>query len=416
MSQAPRLSREFVKFWLGQSVSLLGNQFTLLAVPIAGAVTLHASAFEMGLLGAARFAPALLIGLPAGVWADRARRKPLLIASQLVSAAALTTIPLAALADVLSLGQLYAVAFVAGAAATVQNIALPAFVPTIAGRDRLVEANTRLQASYTVANLVGPGLAGAAVQLLTAPIAIAFDAVTFVVGALSAAWAKVDETVAARSDRRIAAEVGEGMAWLWTHPLLRAISLTLLINIAGSSMTYAVYVLFFVATLGITPVQLGFVFVASGIASLAGAVLSRPLVRRGWLGQLMAGGAVLVVVGQCGALVAAFGPPALALPILIAFSAILGCALMVYNVNQQSIRQAVTPDRMLGRVQSSIFVLAGVAQVAGSVAGGTIGQSYGLRAAIVVGSVICVTSALPSVFGPLRRLQRVPQPALLVEG
>jgi MFS family permease len=169
------LSREFVKFWIGQSVSLLGNQFTLLALPIAGAVTLHATALEMGVLGALRFAPALLIGLPAGLWADRTRRKPLLVWSQAASAVALGTIPAAALMHVLTLGQLFAVAFLAGAAATVQNIALPAHVPSIAGRDHLVEANTRIQASLTVANLIGPGLAGAAVQLLTAPIAIGFD-------------------------------------------------------------------------------------------------------------------------------------------------------------------------------------------------------------------------------------------------
>jgi len=324
---------------------MLGNQFTILALPIAGAVTLHASALEMGVLGALRFAPALFVGLPAGVWADRTRRKPLLIGSQVASAVALATIPAAALLHALTLGQLYVVAFAAGAAATVQNIALPAFVPTIAGRDQLVEANTRIQASLTVANLVGPGLAGAAVQLFTAPIAIAFDAVTFVVGALTAASAKVSESVAAPSERSVVHEVAEGMSWLWKQPLLRAISLTLLVNLGGSNVVFAVFVLYFVATIGVTPVQLGLVFVVSGLTSLAGALLSRPLVRRGWLGRVMAAGAVLVVAGQFGVVLAAFAPTSLALPILVGSNAVVGCALMVYNVNQQSIRQSVTPDR-----------------------------------------------------------------------
>jgi MFS family permease len=402
------LSGEFVKFWLGQSASMVGNQFTILALPIAGAVTLHASAFEMGVLGALRFAPALFVGLPAGVWADRTKRKPLLIGSQLASAVALATIPAAALLHALTLGQLYLVAFTAGAAATLQNIVLPAFVPTIAGRDHLVEANTRIQGSLTVANLVGPGLAGATVQLLTAPIAIAFDAVAFVAGALTAAWARVDEPAAAGSERSIVHEVAEGLTWLWKQPLLRAISLTLVINLGGSNVVFAVLVLYFVATVGVTPVQLGLVFVVSGVTSLAGALLSRPLVRRGWLGRVMAAGAVLVVGGQFGVVFAAFAPRDLALPILVVSNAVVGCALMVYNVNQQSIRQSVTPDRLLGRVQSSLFVLAATAQVAGSLTGGAIGQSFGLRAAIVIGSVICLVSALPSVFSPLRSLGKVP--------
>ena len=369
----------------------------------------------MGVLGALRFAPALLVGLPVGVWVDRTRRKPLLVASQSVSAAALATIPAAALLHVLSLGQLYVVAFVAGAAATVQTIATTAFVPTIAGRDHLVEANTRTQASLTVANLVGPGLAGAAVQLLTAPIAIAFDAASYLVGALTAAWARVHEPHPSPSERSAVHEVAEGLSWLWGQPLLRALTLTILINQGGSNVIFAVYVLFFVTRVGVTPAQLGLVFAVSGLTSLAGAFLSRPLLRRGWLGHVMAVGAVLVVVGQAGALAAAYSPRSLAFPVLIVFSAIVGCALMVYNVNQTSVRQAVTPDRLLGRVQSGLFVLVAVAQVVGSLAGGAIGQTYGLRAAIVVGTVICLTSALPSVFSPLRRLREVPA-AVSVQG
>ncbi len=120
--QAGGLSREFVKFWLGQSVSMLGNQFTQLALPIAAAVTLHASSLDMGLLGAMRFAPAILVGFPAGVWLDRTRRKPALVISQAMSAAALATIPAAALLNLLSIEQLYVVAFLAGVAATVQSI------------------------------------------------------------------------------------------------------------------------------------------------------------------------------------------------------------------------------------------------------------------------------------------------------
>jgi len=389
---------------------MFGNQFTLLALPLAAAVTLHATPLEMGLLGATRFAPAILVGLPAGVWLDRTRRKPVLVASQAVSAVALATIPAAAILHALTISQLYVIAFVAGGAATFQGIAQTAFIPTIVGRDRLVEANSRIQSSLTIANLVGPGAAGAAVQALTAPVAIAFDAASFLVGSLTSAWTRAEEAVPSASGRRPIAEAREGQAWLWRQPLVRAITLTIVLNNGGGNLTFAVYVLYFVTQVGITPSQLGLIFAISGVSSLLGARLSRPLVARGWLGPVMAVGAGLVVLGQSGTLIAAYAPRQEAFAILIAFSALLGCALMVYNVNQQSIRQAVTPDRLLGRVQSSTFVLVAVAQVAGSLLGGAIGQLAGLRTAIAVGVFVTLTSALPSILSPLRTLREVPNP------
>lgn len=406
-----RLSREFLKFWLGQSVSLLGNQFTLLALPLAAAVTLRATPFEMGLLGAMRFLPGILVGLPAGVWLDRTKRKPVLVVSQAVSAVALATIPSAALLHVLSIGQLYVVAFIGGGAATVQVIAATSVVPGIVGRDRLVQANTRLQSSFTVSNLVGPGLAGAAVQAVTAPIAIAVDAASFVFGSLMTAWTRMDEVLTPRVHAHPVADAVEGQRWMWRQPLVRAISLTIVLNNGGNNVVFAVYVLYFVTHVGITPAELGLIFAISGASSLLGAQLARPLVARGWLGPVMAVGAAFVVVGQAGTLFAAYAPQRAALPILFAFSALVGFALMVYNINQQSIRQAVTPDPLLARVQSGIFVLVSIAAVLGSLVGGAIGQSLGLRTAIAVGVAIELMSALPSIFSPLRSLRAVPAPA-----
>lgn len=402
------MSREFVKFWLGQSVSLIGNQFTQLALPIAAAITLHATPVEMGLLGAVRFAPALALGLPAGVWLDRTRRKPVLVGSQALSAIALGTIPVAALLHVLTIGQLFVVAFVAGTAATAQGIALPAIVPTLAGRDRLIQANTRIQSSLTVASLVGPGLAGAAVQAFTAPIAIAVDAATFVVGALTAASTRINETLPPPSSRRTVSDAVEGQVWMWRQPLVRAITLTIVINNCGGQAIFAVYVLYFVAHVGITPAQIGLIFAVSGASALLGAQLGRPLVARGWLGPMMAVGAALVVLGQTGTLIAAYAPRPAVLPILVAFAAVLGCSLMLYNVNQQSIRQAVTPDHLLGRVNSGLFVLFALASGLGSLAGGAIGQSAGLRAAIAVGVALNLVSAVPTIVSPLRELRGIP--------
>jgi MFS family permease len=333
--------------------------------------------------------------------------------SQVLSAAALGTIPLAAVLHLLSIGQLYAVAFVAGIAATIQGIVLVALIPTVAGRDHLIEANTRIQSSYTVSNLLGPGIAGAAVQALTAPIAIAFDAATFLVGALSAAWTRVVEVVPSRPQRHPVADAIEGLRWLWREPLVRATTLTIVINSGGTNVTLAVYVLYFVTHVGITPAQIGIVFAVAGLTSLVGAQLSRPLVRRGWLGPVMAIGAAMVVLGQTGPLIAAYAPRVAVFPILVGFGALVGVALMVYNVNQQAIRQAVTPDHIFGRVQAGIYVLAAAAQVAGSLLGGAIGETLGLRTALAVGAAIALTSALPTILSPLRALRAVPAAALV---
>ena len=406
------MNREFLKFWVGQSVSMLGNQFTLLALPIAAAVTLHANAAQMGLLGAMRFGPGILFGLPAGVWLDRNRRKPILVASQAVSAVALATIPAAALLHHLTIGHLYVVAFVAGAAATAQVIAVPAIVPALAGRDRLVQANTRIQSSFTVSNLVGPGLAGAAVQAFTAPLAIAADAASFVVGAIMTAWTGMNEVLPPPSGRRTFADAVEGQVWMWRQPLVRAITLTILINNAGGNVIFAVYVLYFVTRVGITPAQLGLIFAVVGASALLGAQLARPLLARERLGLVMVGGASLVVLGQTGALVAAYSPPRAAFPILIAFGALLGSGLMIYNINQQAIRQAVTPDRLLGRTQSGVFVLVAVASVVGSLLGGEIGQSVSLRAALAVGVALNLISVVPTIFSQLRKLRTVPAAVL----
>jgi predicted MFS family arabinose efflux permease len=306
---------------------------------------------------------------------------------------------------------LYAVAFAAGGAATAQGIALPSIVPALAGRDRLIQANTRIQSSLTVANLIGPGLAGAAVQAFTAPIAIAVDAASFVVGAVMTAWTRVNEVLPPPSGRRTFTDAIDGQLWMWRQPLVRAITLTIVINNCGSNVIFAVYVLYFVVHVGITPAQVGLVFAVSGASALLGAQLGRPLVARGWLGPVMTVGAALIVVGQSGALIAAYAPRPAVLPILVGFAALLGCSLMLYNVNQQSIRQAVTPDHMLGRVNSGIFVLFAIAAGAGSLVGGAVGQAAGLRTAIAVGVVLNLISALPSIMSPLRRLRSVPAPA-----
>jgi MFS family permease len=400
---------EFVKFWGGQSISLLGSQFTLLALPIAAAVTLNATAAEMGLLTALQFAPGLLFSLAAGVWLDRTRRRPVLVTTQIASALVLASVPVAAVAHVLSMAQLFAVAFLAGTASTIYVVAQASFLPTLVGRDRLVEANARYQTSWTVASLIGPGLAGAAVQLLTAPLAIAADALSFLVGAGTAAWLRVTEPVAERTPGRHAVrEAIEGLAQLWRQPLVRGITGTLLIANAGGGMASAVVVLLFVGQIGIPPAQFGLVFVAASLSSLAGTVLIRPLQRRGGLGPVMVLSTILVAGGTIVRAGAAFTAQPLTFPILVAGALVSGFGLMIYNVPQQAIRQAVIPDRMLARTTAGVTLAVYAGSVAASLAGGLLGQVVGLRWTLVAAAAITVACVLPTALGPVATLRDVP--------
>jgi MFS family permease len=400
---------EFLKFWGGQSISLVGSQFTTLALPIMAAVTLRATPAEMGVLTALQFAPGLVFSLAAGVWVDRARRRPVLVVTQVASAVVLATVPIAAAAHVLSMAQLFAVAFLAGSAAAAFGVAQVSFLPTLVGRRRLVEANARAQTSATVASLIGPGLAGAAVQLLTAPVAIAVDAVSFVVGAATAAWIRVQEPAPDRVGRRHPArEAIEGLVPLWRQPLVRGITGTLVIANAGGGMATAVVVLLFVGQVGISPAQLGLVFVASSLSSLVGSVLIRPLQRRAGLGPVMVLATVLVAVGTVVRAGAAFTHPPATFPLLVASSLISGFGLMTYNVPQRAIQQAVIPDRMLGRVAAGVSLTIFAGSVAASLAGGLLGQVAGLRWTLVVAAAITVLCVLPTAASPLRGLREMP--------
>jgi MFS family permease len=402
---------EFLKFWGGQSISLLGSQFTLLALPIAAAVTLRATPAEMGLLTALQFAPGLLFSLVAGVWMDRARRRPVMVGTQVASAIVLATVPVAAAVHLLSIAQLYAVAFLAGSAATFFGVAQISFLPTLVGRDRLVEANARFQTSMTVASLVGPGLAGAAVQLLTAPVAIAVDAPSFLVGAATATWLRVTEPAVERtSGRHVVREAIEGLVLLWRQPLVRAITGTLVIANAGGGMTTAVFVLLFVGQLGIPPAQLGLVFVASSLTSLLGSLLVRPLQRRAGLGPVMVLATVLLAGGVTVRAGAAFTQGPLTFPLLVAGALVSGFGLMTYNVPQQAIRQAVIPNRMLGRTTAGVGLAVYAALAASALAGGLLGQVIGLRWTLVLATAITVLCVLPTALSRLSALREAPVP------
>lgn len=397
---------DFLKLWTGQTVSLLGSQVSLLALPLTAALTLKASAAQMGVLQAVEYAPWLLVTLFAGVWVDRARRRPILIGADLGRAAALAIIPVAASLHVLRIDYLYGAAFLVGLCTVLFSVAYNAFLPSLIPRERLVEGNGKLSTSQSVAAIAGPGLGGALVQLITAPLAIAVDAASFGVSVLSLALIRTPEPVPAPPAQRqgVWRDIGDGLRFVRDTPLQRAIvgsaaTLNLCLSIAN-----AVYVLYVTRTLHVSPIILGVIYASAGPGGLLGAVASAHLSRRCGAGPTILGAVTLLGGAQVIAPLAG-GSPATVAALLSAAGFVGGCAGVVYDVGTVSVQQAITPEHLLGRMNASTrFILVGIAPV-GFLVGGTLGQVIGLRPTLLVGGVGTALAALWVVFSPLRTLR-----------
>lgn len=405
----------FLKLWAGQAISSAGSQVTLLALPLTAVLELDASAGQMGLLRAAQTSPFLLFGLVAGVWVDRVRRRPLLIGADVGRMLLLGTIPLAAMLGVVSMPQLYVVGFLGGILTLVFTVAYRSVLPSIVTREQLVAANSTLFASDQVVGVTGAGFAGWLVQVVTAPIAIALDAVSFGMSALFLSWTRVEEAAPAPGTTRgsIWADIGEGLRFVWRTPIVRAVAVaTGLVNLFGG-MASAVLVLYVTRALTISPTGLGLMFAVGGGGGVLGAVLATRCVRRWGLGPTLIGalalnGVATMFVPLTATLSAAVVP-------LLALGQ-LGMALgaVIYSINGVSLLQACTPDRLLGRMTASTRLITAGTLPVGALLGGTVAGYLGLAAVLWVaaGGVLV---AMPVLWrSPVRRLHE--QPAIAPGG
>jgi MFS family permease len=271
----------FLKLWAASAVSDVGSQVSALALPLIAALTLGATPWQMGLLSAAGTAPILFVGLFAGVWVDRLRRRPLMIAMDIGRAAILLVIPLASALGLLRIEILYVVALLVGALGVLFDTAHLAFLPSLVERDRLVEGNSKLQTTTSVAQVAGPGLGGVLVGLLGAAFAVLIDALSFLASALFIVGSRVQESPRAASDARgVIGEIGEGLRVVVAHRILRVLAgCSGTISLFGK-MFLAVYVLYMTRDLGLGSVGVGFVFAAGGVGALVGAVVAAPVTKR----------------------------------------------------------------------------------------------------------------------------------------
>lgn len=399
----------FMKLWVGQTISLLGSQITPLALPLTAVLILHASPFQLGLLGAAQFAPFLLVSLFAGVWVDRLRRRPILIFSNFASALLLGSIPLVALLQVLQIEYLYLVGFLTGISTVFFQVAYQTYLPFLVGRDYIVEGNSKLEISNSIAALAGPGLAGGLVQLITAPFAILFDAISFLVAAVTLIFIRKPEPPIEQIEARrsIWKDISYGMRLLLTNPLLRSIAgCTGTANFFGS-MTRALFVAYAVQTLSIEPALLGIILAVGSGGPLLGVLLLKPVTQRFGLGATIVGAKL---VGDLGGLLTplAGGPLPLAAFMLIVAQFVGGLSGPLYSVNAISLRQALIPTNLQGRVNASNrFIVWGTIPL-GSFIGGILGQLLGLRLTITIAALGIVTSFLWVYFSPVVKLKEQP--------
>jgi MFS family permease len=401
--------REFLKFWAGSAISDVGSQVTVLAVPLIAALTLEATPWQMGLLSAAGSAPILLVGLFAGVWVDRVRRRPVMIATDLGRSALLLIIPLAAVTGALRIEILYAVLLLTGALTVLFDVANMSLLPSLVAPDRIVEGNTKLQSTSAVAQVAGPSVGGVLVNLMTAPFALLVDALSFLISAAFIARTRVAEATADTRDARagVVGEITEGVRVVVGDRVLRALAGASATTILFGRVFMAVYVLYMTRVLGLGAMGVGLVFATGGVGSFAGSIVAERLARRFGPGPAMIG--AQVAFGLTGMLVPlAVLVPSWALPMIVASEFAQWMAILVYYVNAISVRQAITPDRVLGRVNATMRFLAGGANPIGAVIGGALGGLIGVPLTLVVASFGMLLGFLWLLLSPVRGLSSMP--------
>ena len=397
---------EFRRLWIGETVSQFGTMISQLALPLVAILVVHATTLEVGLLSAGQTAPFLIVGLPAGAWVERMRFRSVLIVNDLVRAAALGSIPLARLLGVLTIGQLYLVALIAGVATVFFDVAYQSYLPQLVGRAQLVAGNSALQASESVSQITGPSAAGFLIQALTAPYAVLADALSFL---WSAAWVSAIRARPPRPerkpDRSLAREIREGLRFVLGNPLLRAIAMCTGSSNLFSATSQAVFYVLLARDLHVRPGVIGLITSAAAVGGLAGALAASKLAARFGQGPVI--WVSMLAVGPCG-FAAPFAQRGWLLGLLAVAEAGVGGGSVLYNITQVSFRQGLCPPGLLGRMNATMRFLVWGTLPLGGVIGGVLGTLIGVRPTLLVAAAGGALAFLPVFLSPLRRQRELP--------
>jgi MFS family permease len=412
-------SPAYIRIWSASVISGLGSAITAIALPLLAVLTLNATPFQMGLLIASETVPILLFGLPTGVWVDRRPKRPVMIAADIGRAALLLLVPVAAWLGVLRIEQLLVIAFLVGTLSVFFEIASQSYLPVILSTEDLTAGNARLHTGWAIAEIGGPGLAGWLTQLFSAPIAILVDGVSYIASAALLVGIRVSEPSPSRSlqgsQPSFRRELEEGLRVVAGNPILRATAAaTGLWNLFDGART-AVMILFLTRIAGLQAGAVGVMFTLGAVGFLIGSLLPARMARRLGLGRAIRLGIVLAVPSE---LLVAFasGPPTVAAVIAGSGFFLTGLTIPTYDVNQFSLRQAVTPLRLQGRVSATMRTLIRGLVPIGALLGGFLAERIGLREVMIVSALGGPAAFLAIWFSPVRSLLTPPPRQEEVDG
>ena len=402
--------RDFRRLLGAHVVSQVGTGVTSLAIPLIAVTVLHASPLMIGILAAASTVPLLLLGLPAGVWVDRRKRKPLMVGGDIGRFALLMLLPISAVFGWLSYPLLFAIVSLVGCFTVVFDIASQSYVTSLLDREDLVGGNSMFHSSYAVGEIIGPGIAGTLVSVFKAPIAVTVDAVSFLVSGILIAGIRHQEVAPESKPTGVTAlraELTEGLRAVRDTPVLRTLGLATGVWNLFEGARDAMLILFITQTLHISAQGTGIIYSIAAAGWLVGSMLTGIAAAKFGLGRAIMLGALLVI--PCELLIPlAGGPPLLAGAMVAAGYFLSGVAGPIYDVNQYSLRQAITPDHLQGRVSSVLRVIIRGTEPLGALLGGLIAEWLGLRGAMwaaVFGPPIAIALIW---FSPVRRMQVMP--------
>jgi MFS family permease len=382
--------RDFVLLWSGQSVSELGSEVSALAIPLVAIDVLHASTFAVGVLTAVQTLPFLLVGLPAGAWVDRLRRRPVLIAADVGRAAALASIPAAWALSILTLPQLYVVSLVSGVLTVFFDVAYQSYLPVLVGSNRLVEGNAKLAATESGARVAGPAVGGVLVGAVGAATAILADAASFVVSFVCLLTIRTHEDpVQRRNDlsgrpRSLRSEIAEGLRFVWREPRIRSVAGSTATSNLFSTIGLAVALVFLRRQLHLSAGRFGILFAVGSFGGIFGALIATRLAARIGVGRTILW---TIAVAGIGELSFPLATRSTATALIIAGGLLISAGGVTYNIIQVSLRQALCPPELQGRMNASVrFMVWGTMPIGGLI-GGALGSTIGLRPTLWVAAV-----------------------------
>ncbi|WP_052659374.1 MFS transporter [Bacillus alveayuensis] len=403
-------NKHFQLLWYGQTISLFGSQISIMAIPLTAVTILNATSFQMGILQALHSLPFFLFSLFVGVWIDRTKRKPFLLYANWISAALLLTIPLLYFFDILSIYHLYVVIFLTATAGMIFELAYLSYIPSVVPPHHLAAANSKLEASRSISSIAGPSLAGGLIAILTAPFAIIIDAVSFLISTILIHFIKSDEQMNPANNKNIFKAIKEGLAIILKEPIFKSITFsTAILNFCGSAFG-AVYILYVVNFLGISSFSLGLILGLGSVGALLGSFITNKFIQSLGIGKTLIVSCIFILFGSIIVPLTPAQVNSYAKLILLCSGQLLSSiGSTIYFITQVSLRQTITPNHLLGRVNASNrFISRGFMPI-GAFIGGALGSLLSIKLTLFIFGFSFFFSALILFLSPTAKLKQIPE-------